>query len=441
MNSKRIKVVVAVVSSIIFANVFLGLTAAAAISVILFTGDVTITNAQQPQNQLTSQPVSTQNATLFQSREDSFRLQVPADWKILDANNTGPKLIEEAARGYGILAQLCPQEQQRRQQGFLLNVSANSIPDSCQTSDEGIIHIVRYPNLDTRLQTAYGIAINNVTIDNILLYHIQKLEEVGYRDIEIVNSTKTAVNVTNAQTNQTIVKVPATVVEMTYMTNFAPNQTKIGYFILTATNATAPNPGMTKGYTIFYENTSDSVPAGSAAVPTSIISLAPTPLAAVAQVFDSFQLIAAPTIGVVEEQSAAAVGQTGQSSTTTSSSSSPSLTAQPGQTIQTDDCDPSYPDVCIPPPPPDLDCDDPGVPDNIRVLSPDPHGFDGNDNDGIGCETSGGSGSNQDDQEGANDDGNDENSGGGTTNDDSAVQGRGATGSADDYGSGDCDGC
>src|SRR5438552_14436646 len=47
-------------------------------------------------------------------------------------------------------------------------------------------------------------------------------------------------------------------------------------------------------------------------------------------------------------------------------------------------CDPAYPDVCIPPPPPDLDCSD--IPyRNFRVLPPDPHHFDG-DGDGIGCE-------------------------------------------------------
>jgi micrococcal nuclease len=47
-------------------------------------------------------------------------------------------------------------------------------------------------------------------------------------------------------------------------------------------------------------------------------------------------------------------------------------------------CDPSYPDVCIPPPPPDLDCAD--VPyKNFRVVGADPHRFDG-DRDGIGCE-------------------------------------------------------
>ena len=48
-------------------------------------------------------------------------------------------------------------------------------------------------------------------------------------------------------------------------------------------------------------------------------------------------------------------------------------------------CHPSYPDVCIPYPPPDLNC--PDIPfRRFRVLPPDPHGFDG-DNDGIGCES------------------------------------------------------
>jgi hypothetical protein len=47
-------------------------------------------------------------------------------------------------------------------------------------------------------------------------------------------------------------------------------------------------------------------------------------------------------------------------------------------------CDPSYPDVCIPPPPPDLDCTR-IIYRNFTVLPPDPHGFDG-DGDGLGCE-------------------------------------------------------
>jgi micrococcal nuclease len=52
-------------------------------------------------------------------------------------------------------------------------------------------------------------------------------------------------------------------------------------------------------------------------------------------------------------------------------------------------CAPSYPDVCIPPPPPDLDCGQISF-RRFRVVhnvaSPDPHGFDG-DRDGVGCES------------------------------------------------------
>jgi len=60
------------------------------------------------------------------------------------------------------------------------------------------------------------------------------------------------------------------------------------------------------------------------------------------------------------------------------SSSSPPPPTQPS-------CDPSYPDVCIPPYPPDLDCGEIGY-SNFRVVGNDPHGFD-RDKDGIGCES------------------------------------------------------
>ena len=47
--------------------------------------------------------------------------------------------------------------------------------------------------------------------------------------------------------------------------------------------------------------------------------------------------------------------------------------------------DPSFPDIGIAPPPPNLNCDD--VPYNdIKVEGDDPHGFD-REGDGIGCES------------------------------------------------------
>jgi micrococcal nuclease len=49
-------------------------------------------------------------------------------------------------------------------------------------------------------------------------------------------------------------------------------------------------------------------------------------------------------------------------------------------------CHPSYPDFCIPPPPPDLDCKDIRGPKPFHVRPPDPHRFD-RDHDGWGCES------------------------------------------------------
>jgi len=50
-------------------------------------------------------------------------------------------------------------------------------------------------------------------------------------------------------------------------------------------------------------------------------------------------------------------------------------------------CHPSYPDFCVPPPPPDLNCTSPLIAGrkNFAVLPPDPHRFD-TDHDGVGCE-------------------------------------------------------
>jgi micrococcal nuclease len=62
--------------------------------------------------------------------------------------------------------------------------------------------------------------------------------------------------------------------------------------------------------------------------------------------------------------------------------------AAPAEPAPGGSCDPSYPGVCIPPKSVagDLDCGDIAF-GRFQVLPPDPHGFDGNDNDGLGCES------------------------------------------------------
>lgn len=68
----------------------------------------------------------------------------------------------------------------------------------------------------------------------------------------------------------------------------------------------------------------------------------------------------------------------------------PAPTAVPPTPVPTvapvaQNCDPSYPDVCIPPAPPDLNCPDVNY-RRFKVVGADPHGFD-RDHDGIGCES------------------------------------------------------
>jgi len=255
--------------------------------------------------------------TFFQSANDSFSVWVPQGWIIQDVNNTGSTLLEEATQGYGILAQLCPEEEE--QQGAttttLPNVDGSGGDNdtlSCEGSENYVIRIVRYPDLDNRLQAANNVTTNSsnsnssMTNDNILSYHLQKLQEIDYRGIQIVNSADMTVDLTNPQTNQTIATVPAKFVEITYSTAIAPNETRSGYLISTATNATAPNVGITKGYTMFYEGSSVS-----AAEPTigfgSLRQLPP----AVKQVFDSFELIAAPEVAQALAEQAAETAEGG----------------------------------------------------------------------------------------------------------------------------------
>ena len=360
----------------------IGVTAIA-IAVMLLASNFTLINAQ-PQ-QVTSQPGEIENGTTtFQSTSDSFSIQVPSGWIIQDVDNAGPAQLEEVRQGYGILVQLCPEEQQgaaaaaSNASGGSTNTISNINASRCQGAQE-VIHIIRYPDLDTRLSANNVTTTNNLTTttDNILTYHLQKLQEVGYRSMQIVNSTDMTSNLRDPQTNETITTVPGKLVEMTYSTNFAPNEIKRGYFILTATNSTVPNLGTTKGYSIFYEGNSTTTTTPAEITTTAVSLPLPPP---VGPVFDSFELIAAPEVAQALAEETAEAAETAEG-------------VEDGAEDDGDDgdngdtsCDPSYPDVCIPPPPPNLNCDDEGVPSNFEVSGSDPHGFDG-DNDGIGCES------------------------------------------------------
>jgi hypothetical protein len=300
--------------------------AAIIIMVVLLAANVTITNAQQQQqeqqqlstSQLSNTSSVTQNGTtatttLFESTNDSFRVQLPEGWVIQDVNNTGFALAAEVTEGYGVLAQLCPEgEEGGQQQGALTNVSSSSSSSSCQQqqqqAQEEIIHIIRYPNLGSRLGIAVD-DINDIIPNSILEYQIQKLQEVGYRDINLVNSTNTTMNI-NYTTPDDVpvpleVTVPARLVEVNYSTSSAPSEMRRGYFILTATNVTPPNPETITGYSIFYEGALGATAAEQTTTPSGNL----LPPASLRQVFDSFELIASEEavqtlLGIIAQQAA-----------------------------------------------------------------------------------------------------------------------------------------
>ncbi|MFL6495620.1 MAG: hypothetical protein ACJ703_04245, partial [Nitrososphaera sp.] len=303
-----------------------------AIAVILIGSNFTLINAQQsnslpqqqPPQQLANRPGQVQNgtvtatsATAFQSANDSFRIDVPRGWIINDLNNTGLVLSEEARRGYGILAQLCPEGQQQQlpqQRAAGANTSGSNTPN-CQASENDVIHIIRYPNLSIRLFSNNSATNSSnmttiptpLSIDNVTAYHTQKLEEVGYHNITLVRNANMRVNLTTAaDANQTITTIPAKFAQITYTTAIEPNETKTGYFIVTSTNATTPNATTTNGYAIFYEGNSNKGTAARPGIATSSGSSTQSQLSpVVAQILRSFELIVPPEIAQTLAQQAA----------------------------------------------------------------------------------------------------------------------------------------
>lgn len=80
-----------------------------------------------------------------------------------------------------------------------------------------------------------------------------------------------------------------------------------------------------------------------------------------------------------------AISTATSTTTATTQAAQPTATATATATIPAANCDPSYPGVCIPPPPPDLNCGDITF-RRFTVIGSDPHGFD-TDGDGVGCES------------------------------------------------------
>jgi hypothetical protein len=230
---------------------------------IFLLGNLHVVNAQVLSNQAVS-PQQLDNT--FQSIADSFSITVPDGWVIHDVYNTDTDtLLDEMMQGSRLLAQLCPQEQ------ALGDIEGTY---SCEESNESV-YIQRYPNLADEPEFA-SIANSNITNEELLDYHIVKLQELGYSEISILQNTNMTINVIDTDTNKTIAIVPANLIEMRYN---SPNSNDTrGYFMLAATNATS-NVGIVSGYSMSYEADAATLPSGGPAEP-------------IQRIFQSFEFLA-----------------------------------------------------------------------------------------------------------------------------------------------------
>ena len=213
---------------------------------IFVLGNIPVMNAQELSNQLVTPP---ERENTFQSITDSFSIAIPDGWVLQDVYNTDTDtLLDEMMQGSRLLAQLCPEEQA---------VADIEGTHTCEESNESV-YIQRYPSLADEPEFA-SIINSNITNEDLLDYHMVKLQKLGYGEINILQKSNLTINVTDTEINKTIAIVPANLIEMRY--NNANSSDMIGYFMLAATNVTS-NVGIISGYSLSYEADAATFPSG-----------------------------------------------------------------------------------------------------------------------------------------------------------------------------------
>jgi hypothetical protein len=213
---------------------------------IFVLGNIPVMNAQVLSNQPVTPP---ERENTFQSITDSFSIAIPDGWVLQDVYNTDTyTLLDEMMQGSRLLAQLCPEEQA---------VADIEGTHRCEESNESV-YIQRYPNLADEPEFA-SIINSNITNEDLLDYHMVKLQKLGYGEINILQKSNLTINVTDTEINKTVAIVPANLIEMRY--NNANSSDMIGYFMLAATNVTS-NVGIISGYSLSYEADAATFPSG-----------------------------------------------------------------------------------------------------------------------------------------------------------------------------------
>ena len=222
--------------------------------VLLFGPNIGIASAQQ-QQQLTSIPAVIQNGT-FQSAADGFRLQVPYGWVVQDIDNLHlPNFRVTNEAGFFILAIICPQLESV--QGTAAEMY------NCEQSGSSVE--ILHDRLSHRPEFEVIEDPASITPDDFLAFVIEEMQGRNYTNVQIINSTDLAINITSPEDpNTTIRTAPAKLVEMTY--RLSPGLGDMRSYSILATIPENPQPGlrqMVSGEFVTYEGPALTTPSGS----------------------------------------------------------------------------------------------------------------------------------------------------------------------------------
>ena len=222
--------------------------------VLLFGPNIGIASAQQ-QQQLTSIPAVIQNGT-FQSAADGFRLQVPYGWVVQDIDNLHlPNFRVTNEAGFFILAIICPQ----------LEAVQGTAAEMYNCEQSGSSVEILHDRLSHRPEFEVIEDPASITPDDFLAFVIEEMQGRNYTNVQIINSTDLAINITSPEDpNTTIRTAPAKLVEMTYQ--LSPGLGDMRSYSILATIPENPQPGlrqMVSGEFVTYEGPALTIPSGS----------------------------------------------------------------------------------------------------------------------------------------------------------------------------------
>jgi hypothetical protein len=268
------------------------------------------TGALQQQQQQQQPPTlqSSSSSTTFESPEKGIRIQVPAGYVVEDppqlvSSEEVDRFMELAGLSYTLprfLLHVCPEElalpaiggEHRCENPPGMVYGPREGSGTIGTADA--IHVMRFDNLRDTPEFEGVLRENqNITTDDLIAFNISFLTQGRNVDISVVNTTDTTVNYyTQNGSSQvpTTTTLPAKFADLNYTISWDDGTSSgsmeyRGYFLHVL------GPDGNSGYTVAYEQPSSEVIESAGGGEGGVVQQQQWISPAVAQVFDSFELV------------------------------------------------------------------------------------------------------------------------------------------------------